>query len=160
MIRQAKISDASQIADIYNYYVLNTIITFEMLPISTAAMSEKIVNTMENYPWIVFEKNGEILGYAYVTEWKSRGAYKNSVESTVYLKPNQSGKGSGSALYVELISQLKKLNIHSIIGGIGQPNEASIALHEKLGFKKVAHFKEIGFKFDKWVDVAYWQLII
>ena len=160
MVRQAKISDASQIADIYNYYVVNTIITFEMVPLTTADMSEKIAITIERYPWLVFEENDEILGYAYATEWKPRGAYKNSVESTVYLKSHLSGRGIGSKLYIELIFQLNKLNIHSIIGGIGQPNEASIAFHEKLGFKKVAHFKEVGYKFDKWIDVAYWQLII
>jgi phosphinothricin acetyltransferase len=160
MIRQANSSDASQIVSIYNYYVINTIITFQMVPITKDSMSIKIAKTKERYPWIVFEENDEILGYAYATEWKPRGAYKNSVESTIYLKPNHSGKGIGSALYKELISQLKKLDIHSIIGGIGQPNQASIALHEKLGFKKVAHFKEIGYKFDQWVDVAYWQLII
>lgn len=160
MIRQAKPSDASQLANIYNHYVLNTIITFEMVPTSNTVMAEKIAITMERYPWLVFEEDDEILGYAYATEWKPRGAYKSTVESTVYLKLNQSGKGLGNRLYTELISQLKVLNIHSVIGGIGLPNEASIVLHEKLGFKKVAHFKEVGYKFDKWVDVAYWQLII
>lgn len=160
MIRQAKISDAPQIASIYNYYVSNTIVTFEMKPLNASVIADKISKILKNYPWLVYEKNGKILGYAYATKWKPRGAYKHTVESTIYLEIDQSGKGIGGKLYSELISQLKVLNIHSIIGGIGQPNEASIALHEKLGFQKVAHFKEIGFKFDKWVDVAYWQLNI
>lgn len=160
MIRKAKISDAIQIANIYNYYVTNTIVTFEMVPILDSAMADKINKTIEKYPWLIYEEDGQILGYAYATEWKPRGAYKHTVESTVYLRNNQSGKGIGSKLYSELISQLKAMKTHSIIGGIGQPNEASIALHEKFGFQKIAHFKEVGYKFDKWVDVAYWQLII
>lgn len=160
MIRKAKISDAIQISNIYNYYVTNTIVTFEMVPILDSAMADKINKTIEKYPWLIYEEDGQILGYAYATEWKPRGAYKHTVESTVYLRNNQSGKGIGSKLYSELISQLKAMKTHSIIGGIGQPNEASIALHEKFGFQKIAHFKEVGYKFDKWVDVAYWQLII
>ncbi len=160
MIRKAKISDATQIASIYNYYVTNTIVTFEMVPILDRIMADKINKTIKKYPWLVFEENGQILGYAYATDWKPRGAYKYTVESTIYLRNNQNGKGIGSKLYAELISQLRTLKLHSVIGGIGQPNEASIALHEKFGFQKIAHFKEVGFKFDKWVDVAYWQLII
>ena len=160
MIRQAKISDAPQIASIYNYYVINTIITFEMTPVIASVMIDIISKVTKSYPWLVYEEKGRILGNAYATEWKPRGAFKHTVESTIYLGIDQSGKGIGSKLYSELISQLKLLNIHIIIGGIGQPNEASLALHEKLGFQKVAHFKEIGFKFDKWVDVAYWQLNI
>lgn len=149
-----------QITEIYNYYIENTIITFEMDPLSHEVIAKRITKTKEKYPWIIYEENGHILGYAYATEWKPRGAYKGTVESTIYLRPNHHGKGIGSKLYKTLIDELRTMGIHSILGGIGQPNEASIALHEKFGFKKVAHFKEIGFKFGKYVDVAYWQLII
>ena len=101
-----------------------------------------------------------IQGYAYATDWKPRGAYRHSVESTVYLRNGQSGHGYGSQLYSKLIELLMRLQVHTVIGGIAQPNEESIALHEKFGFVKVAHFKEVGYKFDQWVDVAYWQLIL
>ena len=140
--------------------ILNTTVTFEKTPITSEVFAERIVQNQVKYPWLVLEIEGQIQGYAYATEWKPRGAYRHSVESTVYLKNGKSGNGYGSELYTELIKQLKKLNVHTVIGGIAQPNEGSIALHEKFGFKKVAHFKEVGYKFDQWVDVAYWQLIL
>ena len=160
MVRNATKDDVSQIADIYNYYILNTTVTFEKTPISHDIIEERITQNQVKYPWLVLENEGQIQGYAYATEWKPRGAYRHSVEATVYLKDGKSGNGYGSKLYSELINQLKKLNVHTVIGGIAQPNEESIALHEKFGFKKVAHFKEVGYKFDQWVDVAYWQLIL
>ena len=91
-------------------------------------------------------------------QWKARSAYRFSVESTVYIDQNSIGNGIGSLLYKELLSNLKNSRIHSVIGGIALPNPSSIALHEKYGFKKVAQFKEVGIKFDKWIDVGYWQL--
>ena len=160
MVRNAIKEDVGQITSIYNYYILNSTVTFEKTPISNEIMEERISNIQVKYPWLVLEIEGQIQGYAYATEWKPRGAYRHSVESTVYLKNGKSGNGYGSELYSALINQLKNLNVHTVIGGIAQPNEGSIALHEKFGFKKVAHFKEVGFKFDQWVDVAYWQLIL
>jgi len=100
------------------------------------------------------------MGYAYANKWKSRRAYKHSVESTIYIQSGELYKGIGTILYGELINRLKNLGFHSIIGGIAMPNEASINLHEKLGFEKVAHFKEVGFKFEKWIDVGYWELLL
>jgi len=160
MIRDISIIDASQICKIYNYYVLNTIITFEETPVSEEEMKSRIELTIEKLPWIVYEKKGQILGYAYASEWKSRCAYKHSLETTVYLKNGVSGNGIGSLLYEELISRLKKINYHAAIGGISLPNEASIALHEKFGFEKIGQFREVGYKFDKWIDVGYWELIL
>jgi phosphinothricin acetyltransferase len=160
MIRNALIKDIKQITDIYNFYILNTTVSFEKTPVSNEMMEERISQTQTKYPWIVLEEEGQINGYAYATEWKPRGAYRHSVESTVYIRDGMSGNGYGTLLYEALIYQLQKLNVHTIIGGIAQPNQVSIALHEKFGFKKVAHFKEVGYKFDKWVDVAYWQLIL
>ena len=86
--------------------------------------------------------------------------YRYSAETTVYLKPQSTNKGIGTALYKSLIEEMKALQVHSLIGGIALPNNGSIALHEKLNFKKVAHFTEVGFKLNKWVDVAYWQLLL
>lgn len=160
MVRPATKNDAKQITDIYNYYILNTTVTFEKTPIDSDTMVERILQTQIKYPWLVLEVEEQILGYAYATDWKPRGAYRHSVEATVYLKHDQSGHGYGSRLYAELINQLSNLKVHTIIGGIAQPNDGSIALHEKFGFKKVAHFKEVGYKFDQWIDVAYWQLIL
>ena len=160
MIRAIKQNDAGEVAAIYNYYIENTTVTFEESPVSAEVMAQRIESHNPELPWIVYEEDNEIIGYAYVSEWKSRCAYRFSVEGTVYLKHGKTGKGIGTRLYKELIRRLDKDKIHVVIGGIALPNEASIALHTKLGFEKVAQFKEVGFKFNKWVDVGYWELII
>lgn len=160
MIRQVNIEDADKIAEIYNYYINSTIVTFEEQMVDAEEMKKRILGVIQKFPWIVYENNGQIIGYAYAIIWKNRSAYKHSVESTVYLNPKITGNGIGSKLYYELIKQLKDLGVHVVIGGISLPNLVSVALHEKFGFKKVAHFKEVGYKFNKWVDVGYWQLTI
>lgn len=160
MVREVTLDDSNQLCEIYNYYILNTIATFEINPIDNAEMQNRIKNIKSKFPFIVYEEKGKILGYAYSTDWKTRSAYKFTVESSIYLKNSEIGKGLGFILYSELINLLKKIDIHSVIGGIALPNLVSIALHEKFGFEKIAHFKEVGFKFNKWVDVAYWELII
>lgn len=160
MIRKVKLDDAQEIAEIYNYYILNSVVTFEENPVTTEEMKNRIQSTNSKLPYIVYEKDKKVLGYAYANEWKLRSAYKYTAESTVYLKREITQKGIGSLLYEELIKQLTSMNYHVIIGGISQPNDASVALHEKFGFKKVAHFKEVGYKFNKWVDVGYWELMI
>jgi len=159
MIRSATSKDSGQIAEIYNHYISTSIITFEEDPITSDEMSIRISATFqEKLPWLIFEHNGQILGYAYASKWKGRCAYRYSVESTVYLCHKNVSKGLGSKLYSELIKELKFKKFHTAIGGIALPNESSIGLHEKLGFEKVAHFKEVGNKFNQWIDVGYWQL--
>ena len=159
-IRKVKQSDSSKIAQIYNHYIKNTIITFEEQEVSQDEISSRIENVLsEPLPWIVAENGGNIAGYAYAAKWKTRSAYRYAVESTVYLDKESVGKGIGTLLYKELLSKLKKSEMHVVIGGIALPNPSSIALHEKNGFKKVAHFKEAGIKFNKWIDVGYWQLL-
>lgn len=160
MIRKVKLEDAKEIAEIYNYYILNSCVTFEEIPVSIEEMGRRIQATFLKFPWLVYEKDMEIIGYAYASVWKPRSAYKHTIESTVYLKNEATKNGIGSLLYKELISQLTNLGFHAVIGGISLPNEASIALHEKFGFKKVAQLKEVGYKFKKWVDVGYWELLI
>jgi L-amino acid N-acyltransferase YncA len=160
MIREAISKDAQQIAEIYNYYVANTIVTFEEEPVPADDMAGRIAEVTEKFPWLVFEENGTIMGYAYASSWKSRCAYKYSVETTIYLKHGLSGKGHGTALYAELLTRLKGLQLHGIIGGVALPNDGCIALHKKFGFEQVAHFKEVGNKFNTWIDVTYWEKIL
>jgi len=160
MVRVVKIQDAEQITEIYNYYILHSTFTFEESPISAKEMSKRIQTNISTLPWVVYEKDAQIFGYAYASPWKARSAYLHSAEITVYLKQGESNKGLGKLLYSDLIQRLKKMKYRAIMGGIALPNEASIALHEKLGFEKVAHFKKVGFKFNQWIDVGYWQLLV
>jgi phosphinothricin acetyltransferase len=98
-----------------------------------------------------------IVGYAYASKWKERSAYKNTAEVTAYLKHGLSGQGYGKALYTTLLEALKALDCHVVLGCIALPNQASVGLHEYFGFSKVAHFTEVGRKFNQWIDVGYWQ---
>ena len=160
-IRAVELSDADALAEIYNHYVLRSVVTFEEEPISGAEMEQRIGAVRSStLPWLVAETDGRAVGYAYASPWKTRSAYRFSVEVTVYLAPDSSRRGIGSMLYGELLSILQGLGAHAVIGGIALRNDASVALHEKFGFKKVAHFREVGFKFRQWIDVGYWERVL
>ena len=160
MIRKVMLSDVEAICTIYNYYILNSVATFELESVDTDEMMRRIKRITQKFPWIVYVEANELLGYAYADDWKTRKAYKYTVESTIYIKNGYNGQGIGSRLYMFLLNELTKINIHAVIGGISLPNDASIALHEKLGFEKIGQFKDVGFKFNKWIDVGYWEHII
>jgi L-amino acid N-acyltransferase YncA len=160
-IRTVESSDAVAIAAIYNSYITETVITFEEEPINCEEMGRRIEDVRStSLPWLVAEEKGRVVGYAYAAPWKVRAAYRFSVEITVYLAPGNLGRGIGSLLYSRLISSLRTLGVHAVIGGVALPNKASVALHEKFGFEKVAHFQQVGFKFNRWIDVGYWERIL
>lgn len=156
MIRPVTPQDAAAICAIYNHYVATTTISFEEQPVSVEEMAGRI--GASRLPWLVLEQDGELLGYAYASAWRVRPAYRHAVESSVYLAQSATGRQLGVRLYRELIAALRAAGLHTVIGGIAQPNEASVRLHERLGFRKVAHFEQVGFKHGRWIDVAYWQL--
>ena len=158
MIRPVTIEDAQQLVDIYNYYVTHSIVTLDLLPFSVQDFEDKIRTISNQFPFIVYEENNEVLGYAYANTFRTKPAYNKTVELTIYLKQNILGKQLGKKMYAELIGLLKAENYHVLIGGLTLPNDASVKLHEGFGFEKVAHFREVGFKFDKWHDVGFWQL--
>lgn len=162
IVRDAKPADAPAVAAIYNHYVVDTCVTFETVAVSDDDMARRIVDTQAlPLPWLVAEgEGGTILGYAYATRWRARAAYRFACESTVYLAHDKLGHGTGTALYRTLIERLRAQGQHTMIGGILIPNPASIALHERLGFRKVAHFEQVGFKQERWLDVGYWQLLL
>jgi phosphinothricin acetyltransferase len=161
IVRPALVTDAEAIARIYNYYVQNTVITFEEEPVSAQAMATRIAETQNLFlPWLVAEVDGAIVGYAYARKWRERSAYRYSRETTIYLERGYGGRGIGKTLYSGLLPLLRERGIHVAIGGVALPNDASVALHEKLGFQLVATFRQVGFKHDRWVDVAYWQLLL
>ena len=158
-IRDAVATDADALAAIYNYYITDTIITFEETIVSGAEMEARRRAVVDaRLPWIVAVEGERVVGYAYAGKWKDRIGYRHTVESSVYLAHDVTGRGTGSALYEELLRRLRRLPLHLVIGGVALPNEASVRLHERFGFVKVAHFNEIGRKFDRWIDVGYWQL--
>ena len=160
-IREVRQSDAEPIAAIYNHYVQTSIATFEEAPVPREDICHRIEGVRSaSLPWLVAERSGRVIGYAYATAWKSRSAYRFSAEASMYIAPGHVGRGTGSALYAELIAAVRETGIHVLIGGISLPNEASVAINEKFGFRKVAHFAEVGFKFGKWIDVGYWQLAL
>jgi L-amino acid N-acyltransferase YncA len=159
MIRYAKTDDAAEICKIYNHYVLGTTITFEEEPVSTDEMAQRIAETLQSLPWLVWEQDESLQGFCYASKWKGRCAYRHSVESTVYVRADSIGRHIGSQLYRALLDELRQRKFHTVIGGIALPNDASVALHEKLEFEKVAQFREVGNKFDRWIDVGYWQLL-
>lgn len=160
LIRTISTGDATQVAAIYNYYIANTVVTFDEQPVTAQEMSTRIAQVTEKYPWIAGEENGRIIGYAYASAWKVRSAYRHSAEVSIYLEHGYSRKGYGSLLYTRLLEQLQLTDLHAIIGGIAMPNEGCVHLHEKFGFEKIAHFKEVGFKLNRWVDVAYYEKIL
>lgn len=160
-IRDATPRDAADVALIYNHYVSRTTATFETQSVHPAVMTDRIKQCQASgLPWLLAEQGGSVLGYAYAVPWKPRRAYRYSCETTIYLHPEQAGRGIGRRLYAALLDRLEALGCHTAIGGIALPNPASIGLHEALGFEKTAHFREVGFKLGRWVDVGYWQRIL
>lgn len=157
-IRCVNASDASAICAIYNPYVRDTVITFEYELVSDAAMAARIHEYTRLYPWFVAEVDGTVVAYAYATRWRTRAAYDHALESTIYVDENFIGRGIAKPLYVELLRELQSRGVHAVVGCIALPNDASIALHEKCGFVKVAHFPQVGRKFERWVDVGFWQV--
>lgn len=157
VIRCVRSTDSAKITEIYNFYVLNTHHTFETEAVSEPEMRRRIVEISENHPFLIAEKADEILGYAYAARFKQRKAYRFSAEVSVYVKNGANGNGIGRRLYENLFNELEKTDVHMIIAGIALPNEASVRLHERFDFEKTAHFREVGFKFGRWIDIGYWQ---
>jgi L-amino acid N-acyltransferase YncA len=158
-IRNAELSDAAQVAEIYNYYIKNTHQTFETEILSADEMQKRIAEISANYPYLVAEEESEIYGYAYATQFKLRQAYAYSAEVSIYVKNEAKQKGIGSRLYAKLFAELAETHIHAIFAGISLPNDASVRFHERHGFTKAAHFREVGYKLGRWIDVGYWEII-
>lgn len=160
-VRHVEPADAAGVAEIYNHYILNSRATFELDPITNLEMRSRIEESVSNgYPFLICDDEGEVSGYTYARQFRPRPAYKHSLETSVYVKPGFDGRGIGTQLYTALFEEIRRGDFHSVIAGISLPNESSVRLHEKFGFEKVAHFREVGFKFGKWVDVGYWQQIL
>ena len=159
-LRAATPADAAALAAIYNPFIAETVVTFEETPVDAAEMARRLAEIERaSLPWLAAEMDGRLAGYAYAAPWRVRSAYRFSVETTIYVDRDHARCGIGSRLYGALFAELRPRGLHCAIGGITLPNEGSVALHEKFGFAKTAHFREVGYKFGQWLDVGYWQYL-
>lgn len=156
-IRTATAADAPSILEIYIPYIEKTTITFEYEIPTLEEFTQRIVTTLQRYPYLVAEVNGKILGYAYAGVYKGRTAYDWSVETTVYVKENCPVKGIGSQLYQVLEEVLQQQNIRHLLACITAGNERSVKFHQKFGYEEIGTFPNIGFKFNEWCDVLWMQ---
>ncbi len=159
-IRPGESADLSRLVEIYNYYVTNTHVTFDTTPFLVTDRIHWFNEFSQDGPYCLFvaEANGEVIGYATSTRFKAREAYNTSVETTIYLDPAECGRGFGKLLYGVLIDQLvANAAVHRAYSGIALPNDASVRLHEMLGFRRVGSYHEVGFKFDKYWDVDWFE---
>lgn len=155
-IRPGRTADLAAILEIYNHYVEHTVVTFDLAPATAASRRDWIDGFDDDrHPLFVLEDGGRLLGYAYAGTLRTRPAYDRSVETTIYLAPDATGTGHGRRLYGHLLTHLEGTDVHRAYGGITDPNPASVALHEALGFRQVGRFSECGRKFDQWWDVLW-----
>jgi phosphinothricin acetyltransferase len=158
MIRDAEEGDGEALAAIYNHYVTSTVVTFEEDPVSGKEMVQRLRDVRaRDLPYLVLCEDGVVVGYAYAGPWKARTAYRFTVETSVYLRADCTGRGLGKPLYRALLDACDRRGLHCLIGGIALPNDASVRLHESLGFRRTGGFTEVGWKQDRWIDVGYWQ---
>lgn len=156
-IRDVNLEDAKRIVEIYRPYVETTAITFDYdVPLENE-FEEKISHTLQKYPFLVAEIDDKVVGYAYAGEFYPKRAYEWTVEITIYLDKEERGRGIGDALYVELEKRLKEKGIFHVTSCIAYPDEGSVSFHEKHGFRRVAHFEKVGYKFDRWWDIVWYQ---
>lgn len=161
VIRPATPADAGAIAALYNPYVRDTVITFEYNEVTADTMAARIQAVLDmDLPYLVAEDEGAIVGYAYASPYRPRAAYLHSVETTIYLGHEARGRGLGRTLYGALLDALRASHAHTAISLIALPNDASVGLHMALGFREVGYLAEAGRKFDRWIDVGYYQLSV
>ncbi|MBI3440510.1 MAG: N-acetyltransferase [Proteobacteria bacterium] len=160
LIRIAKESDAGTLVDIYAPIVRDSAISFELEPPTAPEFAQRITKTLENNPWLVLEKDGEIAGYAYASEHRMRKAYQWSVDSAIYVHPRYRQQGVGGDLYHKLFDILRLQGYYNVYAGVTLPNDSSIRLHKSLGFRPVGVYESVGYKLGAWHDVCWWQLAL
>ena len=158
-VRHASEQDLAQLNDIYNRYVIETHFTFDIEPMTREARREwfEHYSATGRHRVVVGLSDSSVIGYACSSRWRPKPAYETSVETSIYVAPDAVGRGIGTRLYEELFKQLQGEDVHRAYAGIALPNQASIALHERFGFKRVAHFTEQGRKFDRYWDVGFYE---
>ncbi|MGT2832041.1 GNAT family N-acetyltransferase [Streptococcus halotolerans] len=157
IIRRAKSSDAEELLNIYAPYVEKTAITFEYTVPSVSEFKHRIHQTLTSFPYLVFQEDEAILGYAYASSYKDRAAYDWACEVSIYVAEKARGKQIGTRLYDALENELEKMGIKTVLACITYPNEVSIGFHQDRGYEKVGHFTKMGYKFERWHDIVWMQ---
>jgi L-amino acid N-acyltransferase YncA len=157
-VRSGTVDDAAACAAVYAPYVLETAITFETEVPTVTEMAGRIASALQTYDWLVLETEAGVIGYAYAGEFKSRAAYRWSVETSVYLAADRRGGGGGRLLYTELLQRLTARGYRRAFAGITMPNDASVAFHRSFGFADAGMFRRVGWKLNAWRDVAWLQV--
>lgn len=159
-IRMAVLEDAEEILSIYTPYVTESAISFEYCPPGLEEFRDRMLDIMKRFPYLVAERDGQIVGYCYASEFKNRDAYDWSVETTIYLRREYKGGGIGRKLYEKLEEILAAQHILNLNACIAYPHPESIAFHEKLGYKTVAHFHKCGYKSGVWYDMVWMEKML
>ena len=157
MIRPARADDAAAIAAVYAPYVTDCVVSFELEPPDAAEMARRMAAGGERHPWLVAEEGGRMLGYAYASAFRARPAYDWAAETTVYLADDAQERGVGRALYDHLLARLTAAGFTQAVAIIALPNDASVRLHERLGFSAIGVNPAVGWKHGRWIDVGMWQ---
>ncbi len=160
-VRLATAEDLPVINDIYNYYVPRSTCTYQLEP---ETIEDRVAwfqaHDPQRYPVTVAEQGGEVVGWGALSKFRERAAYAPTVEGSVYIRHDRHRQGLGRLILLDLIERARSAGFHSLIGGVDAEQSASIALQESLGFQRVAHLKQVGYKFDRWLDVIYLQLML
>lgn len=160
-IREATEADLPAILEIYNEVIVNTTAVYDYKP-HTLEMRQQWFSTKreQGFPVFVAEDEGVIYGFSTIGPFRNWAAYKYSVENSIYVAASARGKGVGKLLFPPIIKAAAERQMHTIVAGIDAANESSIKLHERFGFVEVAHFKQVGYKFGKWLDLKFFQLLL
>lgn len=156
-VRDARPGDVPAIRDVFAHYIEHTTATFRTVPETLAEREGWFRAHGPRHPVMVAEQDGAVIGWAALSPWKPTSGYRQTTEFSIYLRPECCGRGLGRRLLAELLERARAAGHHVVIGGACTESEASIRLQEALGFEKVAHLREVGFKFGRWLDVAYYQ---
>lgn len=160
-IRPATYNDLEQILDIYNHIIIHTTSVYQYKPQTLAMRKEWFDDKIKhNYPVFVADNNSEVLGFSSLGPFRNWPAYKYTAENSMYVAENSRGQGLGKLLMQPLIDGAIGMNLHTIVAGIDAANEGSIRFHKQFGFTEVAHFKQVGYKFGRWLDLKFMQLIL
>jgi phosphinothricin acetyltransferase len=159
-IRETHEGDFDAIAELTNRYIVGCAVHFAFEPVTPDELRAGWLDTRDTYPWLCVDVDDAFAGYAKAGPWRTRAAYQWTPEVGIYVDPRAHGRGVGTALYGALLDDLRRRGFHSAIGGITLPNEASVRLHESLGFTRVATFRHAGHKLGAWHDVGFWQIML